>query len=90
MSSSSLLAIAALGFLAFSSGTGEARALAIKVAADVQRRKYDYSRKLLRDFQRAAGFTGRDVDGIYGPRTVSAVAKYTSAPKALFKGSASS
>lgn len=77
------------GFLlvmALSKKSGPAAELARKLAADITKRQYDYSRALCKQFQIAAGFSAAQADGIYGPSTAAALAKYTSAPKALFKG----
>lgn len=58
-------------------------ALAARVAADISRRKYDYSRQLLKDFQSA---TGLDADGIYGPLSASKLKSLIpGAPDALFR-----
>lgn len=69
---------------------GLVQALAENLAADIRARRYDYSRQLCRDFQSAVGFTGRDVDGIYGPKTYTALRDYVrDAPRPLFKGASS-
>lgn len=63
----------------------KARQLATKVAANVDAKRFDYSRPLVREFQLAAGLS---VDGAYGPATKAAVQYYgvRRPPKALFKG----
>ena len=43
--------------------------LAQQLASDIQQRGYDYNRALCLKFQLAAGLTGKDADGIYGPQT---------------------
>lgn len=75
---------AAVLLFALRGGGGEARKLAQQLAADVTKRKYDYSRALAKKFQTAAGIPS---DGIYGPATASKVSSYgVKAPKALFVG----
>lgn len=61
-----------------------ARRLAKQVANNITNKKYDYSRQLLRDFQRAAGLTA---DGIYGGTTHGALIALgvPRPPSALFK-----
>lgn len=54
---------------------------AAAVAANVREKKYSYSRKLVSDYQAAAGLAA---DGIYGPATAASVSRFTDAPKALF------
>jgi hypothetical protein len=43
--------------------------LAMAVDIDLRAQGEDYDQELLKAFQLAAGFTGRDVDGLYGPMT---------------------
>lgn len=74
---------AAVLFLALKGGGGgAAKTLAQQLAADITKRKYDYSRALCKRFQLAASV--KPADGIYGPATKAALARYTSAPPALF------
>lgn len=61
----------------------KAEKLAPGVAQNIRTKKYNYSHKALAEFQRAAGI---EPDGIYGPVSEKTLAKYTNAPKALFKG----
>jgi murein L,D-transpeptidase YcbB/YkuD len=64
----------------------KARRLAPPLAKHITAKKYDYARQSVTDFQRAAGLKP---DGIYGPKTASALRFYNgTAPKALFKGPA--
>lgn len=65
-----------------------ARRLAKQVANNITNKKYDYSRQLLRDFQRAAGLTA---DGLYGGTTHGALIALgvPRPPSALFKPTAS-
>jgi murein L,D-transpeptidase YcbB/YkuD len=63
-----------------SQGSGLA-SKAAEVAKNVREKKYSYSRKLVSDYQAAAGLAA---DGIYGPATAASVSRYTDAPKALF------
>lgn len=60
-----------------------ARRQAQSAANHVRKREYDYSRKLLRDWQTLAGLKP---DGIYGPKTRSALEYFgAKAPKPLFR-----
>lgn len=63
--------------------------LAQRLAAEVRKRKYDYSRDLCKSFQGMA--TGLAVDGVYGGATFNALKFYgvKTPPSALFKPSPS-
>ena len=61
----------------------KAKRIAPGVAQNIRTKQYNYSRQALKDFQAAAGIAP---DGIYGPISQATLAKYTNAPKALFKG----
>lgn len=65
-----------------------ARREAPAIAAEVTSRQYDYDRVKMSIFQQHAGLDG---DGLYGPRTASALEYYgvKPAPRALFKGATS-
>lgn len=80
-----LIGAAVLLFALRGKGGGAAGSLAKQLAADITKRKYDYSRALCKRFQLAAGV--KPADGIYGPATKAALGKYVSKPPAaLFAG----
>lgn len=53
---------------------GLAKELADSIISDVNKKKANYNRKMMRNFQRVSGLKA---DGLYGPRTAGAVAFYS-------------
>lgn len=72
---------------AASSASSSAATLARQLAAELKAKKDRYNRALCARFQRAAGLQGRDVDGLYGPKTRTLLARYVTAPPAVFASS---
>lgn len=65
----------------------EATRLAPKVAGNIRRRRYDYDRRLLRQFQLAAAIAS---DGVYGGASAGALRHYlgSAPPRPLFRPTA--